>query len=56
MNEHRHLEVAIREHLRDVGQMHSYLVPSDLVVLIFRAHLYCATICKEQEMVGGRLM
>jgi hypothetical protein len=56
MNEHGHLEIAFREHLRDVGQMRSYLVPSDLVVLIFRIHLYCATICEEQEMVGGRLM
>jgi len=52
MNEHGHLEVALREHLSDVGQMHSYLVPSDPVVLIFRVHFDCATICEEKEMVG----
>src|ERR1035438_10250740 len=56
MNEHRHLEIAFRKHLGDVGQMYPYFIPTGLVVLIVRVHLDYATTWKEQEMMGRRIM
>ena len=52
MDEHRHLKIARREHLSNVGQMHPYLVAGRCVVWGVRLYFDCAAIRIKPEMVG----
>ena len=56
MNEHRGVEVAVREHLRDVLEVAANLITAFGISNVIRANIDNAAVIVELEMMGRLLM